>query len=94
MSEARMEKHEAVEVRIIWGEVLCFVHSVVVFYKCGDLHGMRHAVLDDGAKRIGSRAFWQREFVIAVLHAFRSNHDDVEFDSWEDVCQLKPYISR
>lgn len=54
---------------------------------------MRHSVLDDSAEGIGRGTFWKWKLIVSVLHAFRSNHDDMKLDAREYVGKLEPNIS-
>lgn len=93
MSQTRVEKHEAIKVWIIWSKVLRFVHGVVVFHESRNFHGVRHPVLDDGAKGIGCCSFWEWKLVVSVLHTLRANHDDMKLHPRKYMGKLEPDIS-
>lgn len=70
-----MVEHEAVEVGIVGVEMACGVEGVVVFDDSADFHLMRDSVFNDGAEGVLGPAWREREFGVAVCHAFRADED-------------------
>lgn len=90
VTQARVEEHEAVQVRIEGLEVLGVVHGVEVVDIGGDLHLAAEAVLGDTAERVGRGALWERELGISVRHALRSDEDEMDQGAREHVRELEP----
>lgn len=65
-----MEEDEAVKVGVKGLEEARFVQGVVIFDEGGNFHHRADAVFDDGAEWVGGGTFGEREFRVAVGHAF------------------------
>lgn len=90
VAETRVEQHKGVEVRIVRRKVACLVHGVEVIDNGADLHLVPDAILDYSAERIRWRSLRQRELVVAVGHALRADHDEMDLRLGEQVSQLHP----
>lgn len=74
MAKPRVEEYEAVKVRVVGVELLCFVQSVEVL----NIGANFKFVLDEfenGAKRVGGCAFRERELSVSVEHGFGADEN-------------------
>ena len=85
VTETWMEADEAVEVGVIGVEMTGFVHVMVIFYKCADLHGIGYPVFNYGTERIQWCAFGKRKLVLPVGHTFGANEVQRKLDAMEKV---------
>ena len=84
MAQPWVKEHKAVEIRVEWREITCMVHRMIVFHICTELEVV-HVVLDDSRKRVFRCSIRQREFRLAVDHAFRTNEDYMDWAETEEI---------
>lgn len=94
MAQARVEEHEAIEVRVEGLEEVGLVKGVVVFHKGADLYLEADPPFDHGSERVPRRALGQWKLRVPVRHAFGPNENEVEFYAREDVGELEPDFTR
>jgi hypothetical protein len=85
VTETGVEAHDCVEVGVERSEVLSIVQCVEVFDVGADLHLTSEAVLDNGAEGVGWCARRERELCVTASHALRTNEDQVERNTREQV---------
>lgn len=92
MAQTWVEKHEAIEVRVVRIEQSCFVQSMEVFDEGGDLQLMADPFYDstEGISRCSRR---KRKFRVAIRHAFGANEDKMNGGGWEQVAELYPGVT-
>lgn len=90
MTQAGVEEHEAVKVRVVRVEVLCVMHGMEVIDVGCDFHLRPQSIFDNCAKGVGGCAFGQGELIITVGHALGSDEDEIDQGVGEHVRELKP----
>lgn len=93
VAQARVEEHEAVEVRVVRVEVAGLVDGVVVINDSADLHVLPRP-LNDGSEGVARRPLRERELIVAVCHGLRADEDEVEAGAREQVGELDPGVAR
>jgi len=90
VTEARMEKHKAIQVRIKWPKVLRLIHRMEVIHVSSDLHLSTETILNDSAEGIFRCALWKRELAVPIGHTLRSDEDQVQESARVHVLELEP----
>lgn len=93
VAQTGVEEDHKVQVRVERLEVVGFVHCMEVVNVGGDLHLSTQSVFHDASEGVLRCPLREREFFVTVGHAFRSNEDQVEQGTGEDVTELKPDIA-
>ena len=85
MAQTWMEEHEAIKIRVVGIELSSLVQSMVILNKGADLYRISYPIFHNCPKGVSWRSLWKWKFSIPARHAFRSDEDQMESNTREQM---------